>query len=88
MVMLNYRPGVCREPTCKASIAFVRTRKGNLMPVNIESLSESDINSLEHGEEVQYRYKEHVPHHPFCPGADKFRKNKSAREVAPDENPL
>lgn len=62
----------CRS--CKAEIAFVITRKGNKMPVDVESLTDEDLELMEKGEPVPFRYNDHVSHFQTCPSAEEHRK--------------
>jgi hypothetical protein len=59
---------------CKAEIGWVKTKRGKNMPVDAETLSETDIEILGRvGETVDYRHGEHVSHFQTCPNAQEFR---------------
>lgn len=68
--------------SCKAEIIFCLTKKGNLIPVNFNSLTEDDrrwlLNRTKefYNTPLGYRYGEHIPHFATCPNANQFRKKK------------
>lgn len=64
----------CREAICQAEIVFLITKKGKKMPVDAESLSVDDVAALEAGEEVTFRYGDHISHYQTCPAAKTFSK--------------
>jgi len=62
----------CRD--CPTEIAWTKTRAGKNMPVDADSLTEEDVETIRAGEELPYRHGEHVSHFETCPAAAKFRK--------------
>lgn len=60
----------CRA--CPQEIVFLLTKKGNKMPVDVDSLTEEDVAALEAREDVEFRYNEHVSHFKTCPAAKQF----------------
>ncbi len=68
----------CREQSCQAEIVWLKTKKGKLCPVDVESLSEDDVAALENKEDVEYRYGDHVSHFKTCKTPGRFSsENKS-----------
>jgi hypothetical protein len=66
---------------CGKEIYFLKTSKGNMMPVNAESISQDDrdfINSnlYREGDVLFDPKKGHISHFADCPEAKKFRKKK------------
>ncbi len=65
----------CRA--CGAHIVFVRTKKGKLMPINVNPTS-AEFRAPNAGE-LAYVHKEHQPHFLSCPKADEFRQRGRSR---------
>src|SRR5262245_57985022 len=62
----------CREERCKEEFVWLKTEKAKNCPVDVESLSEEDVELLELGEEVIYRPREHVSHFKTCKNPGRF----------------
>jgi len=63
----------CRSEECGQEIAFTRTPRGKLMPVDAETLSDEDLEQLARGEEIIYRHGEHESHFNTCRDRKNFR---------------
>jgi len=66
--------GYCRA--CNAPIAFLKTKKGGNMPVDINSVSNEEKQKLIDYEDVPFEYGRHISHFATCPKAKEFRKGK------------
>lgn len=60
---------------CKKEIIFLSTKKGKLIPVNYDSLSEDDKKKINEGTIIMFNYKKHISHFADCPFAKSFRLN-------------
>jgi len=61
---------------CNKEIIFLKTKKGSFMPVDADSLSDSDLIGISVNEPVEYRHGEHISHFATCPNATDFRSKK------------
>lgn len=62
---------------CDAAIAFLKTKSGKPMPVDIETVNEQEKQKLVNGEDVPFEFGRHISHFATCPEAKKFRKPKT-----------
>lgn len=76
----RHRPVPVREEAvktkrcdCGQEMVFLPTKKSS-MPVNVESLSDGDVEALNRGDSVPFRYGEHISHFSDCPNAKGFRR--------------
>ena len=69
-------PTICKA--CGKEIYFLKTSKGNMMPVNAESISHDDKDFMNSNlEDILFDPKKgHISHFVDCPEAKKFRKKK------------
>ena len=72
-------PTICKA--CGKEIYSLKTSKGNMMPVNAESISQDDkdfmnSNLYREGDVLFDPKKGHISHFVDCPEAKKFRKKK------------
>lgn len=66
---MSFKPSNCTY--CGEKIAWTKSRKGKNVPVDVESLSEEDVEILGRKDEaLGYRYKGHVCHFETCTGRD------------------
>lgn len=65
-----------KECKCGVKIIYGKTKKGENMPIRIDSLSDEDKLNVLDGVIVQYRYGDHVSHFWDCPFAESFRRKK------------
>ena len=63
--------------SCGKEIFFLKTKKGNLIPVNAESLSSLEKDDLNNGNQRLFDYQKHKSHFSDCPNANQFRNNKN-----------
>ncbi|MFA7360788.1 MAG: hypothetical protein WC139_07100 [Candidatus Kapaibacterium sp.] len=63
---------------CHAAIAFLKTKSGKPMPVNIETVNDVEKQKLFYGEDVPFEFGRHISHFATCPEAKKFRKGKKS----------
>ena len=63
---------------CGKEICFLKTSKGNTMPVNAESISQDDKDFINSnlGDILFNPKKGHISHFVDCPEAKKFRRKK------------
>ena len=66
--------GHCKS--CFKAIVFLRTTTGNIIPVNVETISPEEKVKYESGEEVTFRFGTHISHFATCNNSSKFRKVK------------
>jgi len=71
---------------CFQSIVFLKTRDGNSIPVNPESLSEADKHEINNHLKVNFDPKRHVSHFANCPAAEHFRKSKFKKKFQPQRS--
>lgn len=62
----------CRA--CNKEIYFLKTEKGRFIPVNAESLNESELNDCRAGLKRLFVPARHISHFADCPAAGTFRK--------------
>ena len=73
-------PTICKA--CGKEIYFLKTSKGNMMPVNAESISQDDkdfmnSNLYREGDVLFDPKKGHISHFVDCPEAKKFRRKNN-----------
>ena len=62
---------------CATELIFLENPKtGKFVPVEIESIDEDELMSIDMGEEIQYRAGAHVNHYLNCTDPNRFTKNK------------
>lgn len=64
-------------PNCKAcnkEIYFLKTKNGKFIPVNAESLNDSELHELRNKTQRLFDPKRHITHFSDCPMSAKFRK--------------
>lgn len=66
--------GHCKA--CYHAIVFLRTNTGNIIPVNVETISVEEKAKYESGEEILFRFGAHISHFATCEKAANFRKYK------------
>lgn len=62
----------CRA--CNKEIYFLKTAKGKFIPVNAETLNDSELNDCRDGLKRLFVPGRHISHFADCPGANAFRK--------------
>jgi hypothetical protein len=62
--------------SCFQAIIFARTKTGSLLPVNVDTLSNEELEKYKSGEEITFRYGIHISHFATCPDAKLFRREK------------
>jgi len=62
--------------SCKKEIAFLKTKSGKFIPVNIDSLSNQEKQKLSEGKRIFFQFTRHTSHFATCPNASIFRKPK------------
>lgn len=69
-----------KGPLCNQEIFFLKYKKKDKtegkMPVNAESVNDEDRESLAAGENIWFRYKDHVSHFSNCAYAEDVRKGR------------
>lgn len=73
---------VAKCKKCDAEILFLRTSKGNLIPVDVESVSRDEQHDLKQGKDVLFVRGQHITHFSSCKFADDFRKKKKSEATA------
>lgn len=73
---LSWRKNTMATCECGKEITWLKTSSGKSMPVNTDSIPETDKKSLRRGDKVLFDYRTMVSHFSDCPNADKFRKEK------------
>lgn len=66
-------------PTCKAckkEIYFLKTNSGKLIPVNAETLNDSELHDLQNNMQRLFDSDRHVTHFTDCPKSNKFRRKE------------
>ena len=63
----------CESPECKAEMVFLKNPKsGKMVPVDVDSLSEEDVQELEAEREIQWDNARHVSHYKTCKDPQRF----------------
>jgi hypothetical protein len=68
------RTKTCREASCGVEFVWLDSVKspGKFVPVDVDTLSEEDVELLERGEPVAYDERRHVSHFRTCTEANTF----------------
>ncbi|KUG25894.1 hypothetical protein ASZ90_004281 [hydrocarbon metagenome] len=61
---------------CRKEIYFCNTKNGKFIPVNAETLNESELSDLQNGMKRLYEPTRHVTHFSDCPNSNKFRRKE------------
>lgn len=62
--------------SCGKLMAFLRTGRGNLIPVDWESLNRIEKDDIINGNTRLFDHKRHTSHFATCPDANKYRREK------------
>ena len=75
-VQMKYQKPTTAIPcrSCQTPIVFLKTTKGKNIPVDFDTLTESDKFDLQKGNKFFFRHGEHISHFATCPNAAQHRK--------------
>lgn len=67
----------CKSVKCRVEIFYLKTKTGNTIPVNAQSMKRYEIEEAKKGIDVIFDNSRHITHFATCVEAKSFRKQKN-----------
>jgi hypothetical protein len=77
-----------KKCSCGKMMAWLKTSNNKNIPVDVETLSDSDRHELAHGLKVVFDPKRHTSHFATCPNSEKYRKEKKKDKPVIEKAPV